>query len=184
MKITRRQLRNLIAEVISQDTGLQDDDPDTDDDHSLSAEEIGIMLQKIKADRLAGKADAPGVLTPEDLEKSKAWIAQYISNWFNHVAFEYRHLTRPENKQSLADKLVHSLRAGASGVPGNPYLAVPDFNKALRLDNIIPKEHQEHFSDLVSRLADAIEQDATLADPSKIGKKGDWHSIVADVAEV
>ena len=111
--------------------------------------------------------------------RSKGWIGATISGHFNDYAARIRSLNPqrdPEKQKRLAPLFAKDLRAVDDEEKRNP------FYKAVYLDDVIPEEERERVVGLLKKLADAIEDDPTLLDARKLGKKGDW-TVVAEEGE-
>jgi hypothetical protein len=108
--------------------------------------------------------DAPA--EPQDnLPRDIRNVASYINAWFNARA--------QGNTGFRGTNLSDYLRKGAVGEeisgPGRV-----SFKKAL---GEVAPENVEEFKELFMKLADGIEQDPSLLDSKKLGKKGNWHAV-------
>ena len=105
--------------------------------------------------------------TEEDtLKRDIDRVASYINSWFNQRAM----------KNTFDREFPGYLRKGAKGEEWNKYSGRISFRKAL---SYVAPEHVEEFKRLFLKLADATEQDPSLIDPKKIGKKGNpgWYAL-------
>ena len=100
-----------------------------------------------------------------DLQRDISNVASYINAWFNARA--------QGNTGFRGTNLSDYLRKGAVGeeISGPGRIS---FRKAL---GEIAPENVEEFKELFMKLADGIEQDPSLLDSKKIGKKGNWHEV-------
>ena len=126
-------------------------------------EEISKTLSEIS------DADAESMLTPaepqDNLPRDIRNVASYINAWFN--------AREQGNTGFRGTNLSDYLRKGAVGEeisgPGRV-----SFKKAL---SEVAPENVEEFKELFIKLADGVEQDPSLLDSKKLGKKGDWHAV-------
>ena len=101
---------------------------------------------------------------PDNLQRDISNVASYINAWFNEKALN-----------NVGAPLSKYLRMGAEGKGwGDTYWTRVSFKKAL--EEVAP-ENVEEFKELFMKLADGIEQNPSLLDSKKIGKKGDWYGI-------
>jgi hypothetical protein len=115
-------------------------------------------------------ADAESILAPaepqDNLPRDIRNVASYINAWFNARA--------QGNTGFRGTNLSDYLRKGAAGEEWDKYSGRVSFKKAL---GEVAPENVEEFKELFMKLADGIEQDPSLLDSKKIGKKGDWHAV-------
>ena len=114
--------------------------------------------------RAVADIDAP--MEPQDnLPRDIRNVASYINAWFNARA--------QGNTGFRGTNLSDYLRKGAVGEeirgPGRV-----SFKKAL---GEVAPENVEEFKELFMKLADGVEQDPSLLDSKKIGKKGNWYEV-------
>ena len=108
--------------------------------------------------------DAP-VDPQENLQRDIRNVASYINSWFNARA--------QGNTGFRGTNLSDYLRKGAAGeqISGPGRIS---FRKAL---SEVAPENVKEFKELFMKLADGVEQDPSLLDSKKIGKKGNWHEV-------
>jgi hypothetical protein len=106
----------------------------------------------------------------ENLQRDIKIVAYQINRWFNARA--------QGNTGFRGTNLSDYLRKGASGEEirhsGLPSTAIINFKDALAK---VAPENVEEFKELFMKLADGVEQDPSLLDSKKLGKKGDWHAV-------
>ena len=131
-------------------------------------EEISKTLSEISA------ADAESMLAPvepqDNLPRDIRIVASKINAWFNARAYGntgFRGTTLPDylRKGAAGEEMRHS---------GLKSSEVVNFKDALAK---VDPENVEEFKELFIKLADGIEQDPSLLDSKKLGKKGDWHAV-------
>jgi len=115
--------------------------------------------------RAVADIDAPA--EPQDnLPRDIRNVASYINAWFNARA--------QGNTGFRGTNLSDYLRKGAAGEEWDKYSGRVSFKKAL---GEVAPENVEEFKELFMKLADGIEQDPSLLDSKKIGKKGNWYEV-------
>jgi hypothetical protein len=121
-------------------------------------------------------ADAESILAPaepqDNLPRDIRNVASYINAWFNARA--------QGNTGFRGTNLSDYLRKGAAGEEWDKYSGRVSFKKAL---GEVAPENVEEFKELFMKLADGIEQDPSLLDSKKIGKKGDWHAVARSLLD-
>ena len=130
-----------------------------------------IIKEEISKALSEGGASAIGHLSreptapQENLQRDISNVASYINAWFNARA--------QGNTGFLGTNLSDYLRKGATDeeIGGAGRIS---FRKAL---GEVAPENVEEFKDLFMKLADGIEQDPSLLDSKKIGKKGHWYEV-------
>jgi len=128
------------------------------------------QLKQIIKEELSVALNEQQLNLPLNLDDDKKRVAGYISAWFGARA--------QGNTGFRGTNLSDYLRKGASGEEirhsGLPSTAIINFKDALAK---VAPENVEEFKELFMKLADGVEQDPSLLDSKKLGKKGDWHAV-------